>query len=38
MGSKVPFCQNLKIAKMALLNLCMEFKNFFGQKTFFEVL
>ena len=26
MGSKVPFCQNWKIAKMALLNPCMKFK------------
>ena len=25
-GSKVPFCQNWKIAKMALLNPCMKFK------------
>ena len=32
MGSKVPFCQNWKIAKMALLNQCMEFKFFLGQK------
>ena len=37
-GSKVPFWQNEKIAKMALLNLCMKFKNFFGQKTSFEAL
>ena len=35
-SSKVPFCQNWKIAKMALLNPCMEFKFFFGQKTSFE--
>ena len=26
MGSKVPFWQNGKIARMALLNLCMKFK------------
>ena len=26
-GSKVPFWQNLKIAKMALLNPCMKFEN-----------
>ena len=36
MGSKVPFCQSWKIAKMALLILCMEFKNIFGQKTFLK--
>ena len=38
MGSKVPFYQNWKIAKRALLNPCMEFKNIFGWKTFFEAL
>ena len=38
MGSKVPFCQNWKIAKMALLNPCKKFKIFFGQKTSFEAL
>ena len=37
-GSKVPFWQNGKIAKMALLNPCMKFKNFFAQKTSFEAL
>ena len=35
-GSKVPFWQNGKIAKMALLNPCMIF--FFFQKTSFEAL
>ena len=34
-GSKVPFWQNWKIAKMALLNLCMKFKFFFWPKAFF---
>ena len=34
-GSKVPFWQNWKIAKMALLNLCMKFKIFFWPKVFF---
>ena len=29
-NSKVPFWQNWKIAKMALLNPCMKFKKFFG--------
>ena len=38
MGSKVPFWQNGKIAKMALLNRCLKFKSFFGQKTSFEAL
>ena len=33
-GSKVPFWQNGKIAKMALLNPCMKFK-FFWPKDFF---
>ena len=37
-GSKVPFWQNVKIAKMALLNPCMKFKKKFGQKTSFEAL
>ena len=37
-GSKVPFWQNGKIAKMALLNRCMKFKSFFGQKTSFKAL
>jgi hypothetical protein len=37
-GSKVPFWQNGKIAKMALLNPCMKFKKKFGQKTSFEAL
>ena len=36
--SKVPFWQNGKIAKMALLNPSMNFKIFFGQKTSFETL
>ena len=35
-GSKVPFWKNWKIAKMALLNRCMKFKIFFGQKYSFE--
>ena len=30
-GSKVPFWQNWKIAKMALLNLCMKFKIFLAK-------
>ena len=37
-GSKVPFWQKWKIAKMALLNPCMKFKFFFGQKYSFEAL
>ena len=37
-GLKVPFWQNWKIAKMALLNLCMKFEIFFGQKHSFEAL
>ena len=37
-GSKVPFWQKWKIAKMALLNPCMKFKNFFGQKHSSEAL
>ena len=37
-GSKVPFWQNGKIAKMALLNPCMKFEFFFGKKTSFEAL
>ena len=37
-GSKVPFWQFFNFAKMALLNLCMKFKNFFGQKHSFEAL
>ena len=37
-GSKVPFWQKWKIAKMALLNPCMKFKKFFGQKHSFEAL
>ena len=37
-GSKVPFWQFFNSGKMALLNPCMEFKIFFGRKTFFEVL
>ena len=37
-GSKVPFWQNGKIAKMALLNPCMKFKNCFDQKNSFEAL
>ena len=36
--SKVPFWQNGKIAKMALLNPCMKFKKIFCQKTSFEAL
>ena len=32
------FWQNWKIAKMALLNLSVKFKNFFGQKHSFEAL
>ena len=36
--NKVPFWQKWKIAKMALLNPCMKFKNFFGQKHSFEAL
>jgi uncharacterized Fe-S radical SAM superfamily protein PflX len=35
-GSKLLFCQNWKIAKLALLNPCMKFKISFGQKTSFE--
>ena len=38
LGSKVPFWQFLHSAKMALLNPCMKFKFFFGQKTSFEAL
>jgi hypothetical protein len=38
MGAKVPFWQNGKIAKMALLNPCIKFKMFFGQKTSLEAL
>jgi hypothetical protein len=38
MRSKVPFWQNGKIAKMALLNPCMKFKKFFGPETSFEAL
>ena len=30
--SKVPFCQNWKIAKMALLNPCMKFKFFLAER------
>ena len=37
-GSKVPFWKNWKIAKMALLNPCMKFEIFFGQKHSFEAL
>ena len=37
-GSKVPFWQNGKIAKMALLNPCMKFKIFFGQEITLEAL
>ena len=37
-GSKVPFWQNGKIDKLALLNPCMKFKKIFGQKTSFEAL
>ena len=37
-GSKVPFWQKWKIAKMALLNRCMKFKKIFGQKHSFEAL
>ena len=37
-GSKVPFWQFFNSGKMALLNPCMEYKKFFGRKTFFEVL
>jgi hypothetical protein len=37
-GSKVPFWQDVKIAKMALLYPCMKFKIFFGQKSSFEAL
>ena len=37
-GSKVPFWQFFNSGKMALLNLCMKFKNSFGQKTSFEAL
>ena len=32
----MPFWQNGKIAKMALLNPCMKFKNFFLPKGFFS--
>ena len=35
-GSKVPFRQFFFFAKMALLNLCMKFEIFFGQKHSFE--
>ena len=35
---KVPFWQNGKIAKMALLNRCKKFKKIFGKKTSFEAL
>ena len=37
---KKSFGQNFffNFAKMALLNLCMKFKKFFGQKHFFEAL
>ena len=37
-GSKVPFWQFFNFAKMALLNLCMKFKIFFGWKHSFEAL
>ena len=37
-GSKVPFWLFFIFAKMALLNPCMKFKNFFGQKHSFEAL
>ena len=37
-GSKVPFWQFFIFAKMTLLNPCMKFKNFFGQKRSFEAL
>ena len=37
-GSKMQFCQFFIFAKMALLNLCMKFKNFFGQNYSFEAL
>ena len=37
-GSKVPYWQKWKVAKMALLNPCMKFKFFFCQKTSFEAL
>ena len=32
----LPFWQFFNAGKMALLNPCMEFKNFFGRKAFFE--
>ena len=37
-GSKVPFWQFFNFAKMALLNLCMKFKKFFGQNNYFDAL
>ena len=37
-GSKVPLWQFFNFAKMALLNPCMKFKNFFGQKYSFDAL
>ena len=36
--SKVPFCQNWKIAKMALLTPCMKFKKKIARKTLFEAI
>ena len=38
MGSKVPFWQKWKIAKMALPNPCMKFEKNFGQKHSFEAI
>ena len=37
-GSKVPFWQFFNFSKMALLNRCMKFENFFDQKYSFEAL
>ena len=36
--SKVPFWQFFNFSKMALLNRCMKFENFFDQKYSFEAL
>ena len=35
-SSKVPFCQNWKIAKVALLNPCMEFKKKLAKRLLFK--
>ena len=37
-SSKVPFWQFFNSGKMAVLNPCMKFKNYFGRKTSFESL